>query len=128
MLKKFTDHDSKKLISFNTWALNATLPLRSADPRLQCSITISVLLFYRYKLFYLDMVPKRYSSTRYAFWYRTRKRDTRTNSLKITSNDHSMDRCSGETPLLIRRHSKKQLWSQKTWPVCWLILFMLIFI
>ena len=43
-MKKFTDHDTKKVISFNTRALNATLPLRSADPRLQCSITISVII------------------------------------------------------------------------------------
>lgn len=43
--KKFRDKDTKKLISFNTRALNATLQMKSPDTSLHCSINLSVEVF-----------------------------------------------------------------------------------
>lgn len=40
--KKFRDKDTKKLITFNTRNLNATLQMRSPDTSLHCSMNISL--------------------------------------------------------------------------------------
>lgn len=59
--KKFKDKDTKKIISFNTRALNATLQMKSPDTSLHCSIQLAV----SYELI-IDVVSERYPIIGYA--------------------------------------------------------------
>ncbi len=51
--KKFKDKETKKIVSFNTRSINATLPMRSPDVTLHCKVNIS--MWFQKEIPLLDM-------------------------------------------------------------------------